>query len=987
MQMLQYLSTRILIIAMFLVFFPGPAFGQSTIDHQSLIGSDEATTGQPFGFGYGNLGPYVAEGNIWMFYFDGDNSVWRTKGVGEDDIWSEKSILFNENSGRHFNVAFDGEYFHFIHQVNPVDGWGDLEYIRGKPDTEGELTLDSPQVIYSDANWKVSGRHFTIITDDGRKPWVIAKIHNPGTNRYKPVALSSVADDGTWVDRPGFPKDLSAQTSNEIHGRGSNVLEIDEGKVLFTWRDHLSVYRMEARIWNYDPADPDGEGTMGDIENPLLSGESGRTSIVSPEPGIALVNSGTSVSRRNADGTWESVNPPSGLNEVWSNSLSEHGGTVRLWDYDGDNIRYRETTNNGTSWGSIVSKWGSPNPDFIVATHAQGSWASHHSIAWRSGDDPYDLYMGIDGTIPQPDAPQLVSPPDGTEDLTEIVTFEWGAVEHALTYNLQISTEADFSTTVEDISGITGVEYEVTELVLNLDYYWRVQAVTTDSVTGEWSQAWGFSTVGIPPAPALSSPEDGAEDQPTSLTFSWESSPGSEHYQLQIATVQDFSATFFDQDNITETEYFVDGFDTDRVYYWRVRAINEFGEGDWSVVWSYKTAIGVPAAPVLVTPENEATDQPVTLTLAWSETDLAATYRLQVSKESDFSSTVVNTGGITDTSFEASGLEHSQTYYWRVNASNDIGTGDWSTVWNFTTVIEQPDTPVLVSPTDGADDISTLPEFIWYESERVETYGLQVATDAVFDSASIVLDVETVEDTTYTVSEELDGFTTYYWRVNATNKGGTSEWSVTWEFETGEALPATPVLVSPENGAEQISVDTMLVWEESERAESYQLQLSTESDFSELVADSSGIIDRSFDVTGLEGLTTYYWRVRASNERGESEWSAVWNFTTYDVTSVDELAGGVPEEFRLEQNYPNPFNPVTTIRFAIPEAATVRLDVYNMLGQRIATLIDGELYSAGTYETVWDARDETGSEVSSGMYIYRISADEHVTMKKMLFMK
>jgi len=179
----------------------------------------------------------------------------------------------------------------------------------------------------------------------------------------------------------------------------------------------------------------------------------------------------------------------------------------------------------------------------------------------------------------------------------------------------------------------------------------------------------------------------------------------------------------------------------------------------------------------------------------------------------------------------------------------------------------------------------------------------------------------------------------------------------------------------------------VLVWDEINGAESYTVQVSTDIDFSILVAERSDVSDPMFEVNELESLTTYYWRVRASNEAGYSDWSEGWSFTTYDVTSVRELAGGIPDAFNLEQNYPNPFNPATTIRFAIPEASSVRMEVYNMLGQRVATLIDGEHYTAGTYEAVWDARDDMGREMSSGMYIYRISAGDYVSVKKMLLMK
>ena len=93
-----------------------------------------------------------------------------------------------------------------------------------------------------------------------------------------------------------------------------------------------------------------------------------------------------------------------------------------------------------------------------------------------------------------------------------------------------------------------------------------------------------------------------------------------------------------------------------------------------------------------------------------------------------------------------------------------------------------------------------------------------------------------------------------------------------------------------------------------------------------------------------------------------------------------------PQGFSLSQNYPNPFNPRTSIRYALPQDAEVRLTVYNVLGQRVATLVD-EYQSAG-YSTVWwDGKDANGDEVSSGVYFYRLTAGEFSEVKKMMMVK
>ncbi len=95
---------------------------------------------------------------------------------------------------------------------------------------------------------------------------------------------------------------------------------------------------------------------------------------------------------------------------------------------------------------------------------------------------------------------------------------------------------------------------------------------------------------------------------------------------------------------------------------------------------------------------------------------------------------------------------------------------------------------------------------------------------------------------------------------------------------------------------------------------------------------------------------------------------------------------GVPTEFALEANYPNPFNPTTTIRYQVAKAGPVELAIYNVLGQRVRTLVRSE-QAAGSYEVAWDGRDAAGSVVASGIYIYRFKADAFVESRSMVLMK
>ncbi len=94
----------------------------------------------------------------------------------------------------------------------------------------------------------------------------------------------------------------------------------------------------------------------------------------------------------------------------------------------------------------------------------------------------------------------------------------------------------------------------------------------------------------------------------------------------------------------------------------------------------------------------------------------------------------------------------------------------------------------------------------------------------------------------------------------------------------------------------------------------------------------------------------------------------------------------LPDGYELSQNFPNPFNPTTTIRFALPEDATVSLRIYNIHGQLVRTLANGS-FSAGSHNFTWDGTDENGLKVVSGMYFYQLQSRDYQEVKKMLMLK
>jgi hypothetical protein len=195
-------------------------------------------------------------------------------------------------------------------------------------------------------------------------------------------------------------------------------------------------------------------------------------------------------------------------------------------------------------------------------------------------------------------------------------------------------------------------------------------------------------------------------------------------------------------------------------------------------------------------------------------------------------------------------------------------------------------------------------------------------------------------------------------------------------------IPPMPELISPTEGAGVPPEAANFLWTRSIGTQNYHIQIDTGNDFSAPVVDNENVADTLFTAPILNDLTTYFWRVRAGNVLGISDWSAVWSFQT-TVNNIEQVHSNViPTDFKLGQNYPNPFNPVTNIEFSIPKSAPVQLEIYNALGKRIDVLVDNSILSAGTYRVQWNA-----ARAASGVYYYRLQASDFSMVKRMLLIQ
>ncbi len=602
--------------------------------------------------------------------------------------------------------------------------------------------------------------------------------------------------------------------------------------------------------------------------------------------------------------------------------------------------------------------------------------------------------------------------------------FSGQATVYDVRYSLSMITDANWANATK-VTGLPTPKVSgsvetipVTGLTSNTTYYFALKVgdeipnwsalsnVTSKAITEESIPPSAISNLGA------------ANETSTSVTLSW-TAPGDDgdvgtasqydiRYSTAVITAANFSLAL--KTALAPTpkiaglaeSFTVNGLSAGTTYHFAIKTADEVP--NWAaisnVVSRTTLVVAPPGVPTLVSPANGAVGVSTNPSLTWTASSGATSYRLQLSTSSSFATTVLDRSGLTSTTLAVTGLSANTTYFWRVSASNAGGTSAYSSARRFTTLaVAPPAAPTLVSPANGAVGVSTNPSLTWTASSGATSYRLQLSTSSSF--ATTVRDQSGLTSTTLAVTG-LSANTTYFWRVSASNAGGTSAYSLARRFTTlAVAPPAAPTLVSPANGAVGVSINPSLTWTASSGATSYRLQLSTSSTFATTVLDRSGLTSTTLAVTGLSNSTHYYWHVRASNASGTSAYSSIRQFATIaiapappamlsplnvaseDNSAVDNI---IPSEFALGQNYPNPFNPTTRIDFSLPSSGQVTIEIFNILGEKVKTIVNSQM-GAGNHTVEWNSTGGDGNHVSSGIYFYRLTTGDFIQTKKMILLK
>jgi len=593
-------------------------------------------------------------------------------------------------------------------------------------------------------------------------------------------------------------------------------------------------------------------------------------------------------------------------------------------------------------------------------------------------------------------------------------------------YDLYYSTESDFSPT-NQINDIDVTFTTLTDLEPGEDYYVMVRARnTTGTIIYSYSDAVSFTTDDLP-QPVCSYPIDGATTYSNPPYLYWYTGAYDNSVEYRVKYWLDGTGEPIDGDvpqsatsGCFETNSFqmyallTASLTAGETYNWKVRTVKGAVLSDWSAAETFVVYSSTPTEAPVCYPSFPVGGDDCYLnppSLYWYTGTYATGIYFYVEWDDDDNwadASLGNSGWIDDLYFALPDALDPDTYYWRVrSALTDAGGSPsaWSDTESFvipasssSVALPYPTSPVGVT-------VTTLnPTFTWYATTPPDlTYILRISpysdTDvngmlnhatatqlsAAVATQSWTFDSHDLVDTDF----ELVGGATYYWQVIAYDGATPSNWSYIASFNTAAGLLViVPFVVSPIQEQPINNTSVMLTWDlpvESFAHLNYSVEYSKVKDFNNSITVAD-VNERLLKIDGLDENSKYYWRVSARNFDGSvSNFSNIGSFKTSSATDISEL-NELPEEFSLEQNYPNPFNPTTQISYSLPENSFVTLKIYDMLGREVRTLVN-ENNNAGRTTVDWNGEDNFGRQVSSGAYIYRITAGKFVSVKKMLFLK
>ena len=449
-------------------------------------------------------------------------------------------------------------------------------------------------------------------------------------------------------------------------------------------------------------------------------------------------------------------------------------GTLALGGTFGDGVWL--STNGGTIWAPIneglpdsgVYSLGISGDMILAGTATSGIWK-----------------RPLSEVIAPQVVPILASPDDSSIILRNSAFLKWRRVPFSTSYQVQFSSLLDSLANAQVVE-TSDTMFQLTDsFSYGTRYFWRVRGKNFVA-PGPFSDTWTFAT--LIAVPVLIEPGANGVNVSLPVSFTWQHPGGNPtKYRLQVSTSPGFSTPVFD-DSLTTNSVQIP-LSTRSTYYWRVRAKNIFGWGEWSdSTRRFSTIPDLPGASQLISPQDTALNVPNPVSFSWRVDTGATNYHLLVFDS--LQDTIVNDSSLQTNASSGHFLQNAHTYYWRVRARNAAGLGPFSSTWQFATSQGQA-VPTLISPADGIAAVTVPAVLSWNQSAGATLYHIQIGLDATF--TYLAINDSIVSGTTYNAAS-LAFNNRYYWHVAGIGGGGTSAWSSVFSFST----VSTTNVVSPQ---------------------------------------------------------------------------------------------------------------------------------------------------------------------------------------------
>jgi M6 family metalloprotease-like protein len=597
--------------------------------------------------------------------------------------------------------------------------------------------------------------------------------------------------------------------------------------------------------------------------------------------------------------------------------------------------------------------------------------------------------------------PSIIAPIDWEYLTNIIVDITWSEAVNAEEYQWQLSHSPDFDPL--QVHSAWEPDTSVTRQLYDGVYYWHVRARNENMsppMQSDWSET-GMFTINVPPpappAPVLSAPANGTSSYDDRPTFEWQSVAEATEYEILIAYDADF-VHIHASAIVSDLSWQVTPAMGMATYHWKVRGISEFyPTPSWSETWTYTKLHEQPppSCPVLFVHDGEEFIQDNPLLTACER----SYYQNTVTDYYKVRQPVANENGLVR--FQIREMEHEITYLEGLElitvehpaetklavtengemfafieelvpiAAVDQNGEDWleavsaqDGLWFHSDVpghldvtFVNPGKETVLSMTTGQKDRCLPKRVVGSSAERLSPISVSIQTEnTMWQHLAAPPPRESQVDDYVRMDFQTDiSGSQITLRIAWSHSYSTD--MVSLAIPTDHQLNVTSHDIS--RATSKIGKEAPKVWSGFVPGQSLEMRMGDHLEFAfEVTANSDPSIITDYIVVA----------------RGRYE------------PDPGTMTNNLPGRFELHSNYPNPFNPTTRIEFALPSASQVRIEVFNIMGQKITTLIDSDL-EAGYHSVEWNGTDNSGQAVASGIYFYRLTTDNFVDSKRMILLK